>query len=457
MEHRFQADLSGVRIHSDIEAARSALQLSARAYTIGDDIYFASGHFRPDTSKGRALLAHELTHVLQQRNGRVPPDHVSPGAADAHFALEREAEENELRAASATDGFAAIHRAGGMPQSSVSETLQAMKEALKNGVQAAGEWVIRNYSGEDGLLAKIDEVKRVVTAAQSVALSRETVAAMGRIYQTMRREAPSWLKLPAFQFRASPQGALIVAGVAVGALEIALFLLIVALMMWLLLRTNPEIRKAQDEAVRDLLDKIRRDASKTKPEPEPEPEPDPGEKPRPLGPDPIPSPKCSPTGLRPDDPIPMKWHKPVVNDWYPPVLTLDGHDYRRDEQAKLPHGEPIGVLVDFWPRVGKTIQLLPEPRGGKAADFQAVLKKYGFDWAGLQADHVQDLEWSGLDEFTNLWPMDQGANQSAGARHNNQSVSACVGPEGPYVSRTIQELKAGGFLGRWFVIHKVER
>lgn len=66
MESRFGRDFSHVRIHSDCSASVSAAQLKAFAYTVGSDIYFASGRFQPDHTEGRKLLAHELTHVVQQ-------------------------------------------------------------------------------------------------------------------------------------------------------------------------------------------------------------------------------------------------------------------------------------------------------------------------------------------------------------------------------------------------------
>jgi Domain of unknown function (DUF4157) len=64
-----QADFSHVRIHSDDRAARSADEIGALAFTAGNHIVFGRGQFAPQTSRGRQLLAHELTHVLQQRGG----------------------------------------------------------------------------------------------------------------------------------------------------------------------------------------------------------------------------------------------------------------------------------------------------------------------------------------------------------------------------------------------------
>lgn len=69
MERKFGQELSGVTIHNDQDAAELCKELHARAFTVGNDIYFAPGEFAPDTDNGRELLAHELTHVVQQSSG----------------------------------------------------------------------------------------------------------------------------------------------------------------------------------------------------------------------------------------------------------------------------------------------------------------------------------------------------------------------------------------------------
>lgn len=69
MEQRSGFDFASVRIHSDSDAARSARDLSARAYTVGDHIVFGAGEYQPGSTVGRRLLAHELAHVVQQRSG----------------------------------------------------------------------------------------------------------------------------------------------------------------------------------------------------------------------------------------------------------------------------------------------------------------------------------------------------------------------------------------------------
>jgi hypothetical protein len=73
MESRFDQDFSQVRVHTGERAEKSAKQEIAKAYTTGNDIVFGKDRYSPHTSEGFRLLAHELTHVVQQRRGGPPP------------------------------------------------------------------------------------------------------------------------------------------------------------------------------------------------------------------------------------------------------------------------------------------------------------------------------------------------------------------------------------------------
>jgi hypothetical protein len=66
-EPRFGRDFSHVRVHADSDAAESARAVQARAYTFGHDIFFDAGEFAIESTHGQRLLAHELTHVIQQQ------------------------------------------------------------------------------------------------------------------------------------------------------------------------------------------------------------------------------------------------------------------------------------------------------------------------------------------------------------------------------------------------------
>lgn len=84
MEHAFSRDLSGVKIHTDMEAVRMNKELGAQAFTHGRDIYFNSGKYRPENSEGQRLLAHELTHVVQQGAGGAPKSGVVINNLNSH-------------------------------------------------------------------------------------------------------------------------------------------------------------------------------------------------------------------------------------------------------------------------------------------------------------------------------------------------------------------------------------
>jgi HEAT repeat protein len=69
-ESRFGHDFSAVRIHSDSRSASLARSVNARAFTLGRDIVFGAGEYSPETGEGARLLAHELTHVVQQQGSQ---------------------------------------------------------------------------------------------------------------------------------------------------------------------------------------------------------------------------------------------------------------------------------------------------------------------------------------------------------------------------------------------------
>jgi hypothetical protein len=68
MEPRFGQDFRAVRVHTDAHAQELARAVSAQAFTVGRDIVFGAGHYMLETERGKHLLAHELTHVVQQSN-----------------------------------------------------------------------------------------------------------------------------------------------------------------------------------------------------------------------------------------------------------------------------------------------------------------------------------------------------------------------------------------------------
>ena len=117
-ERLFGADLGSVRIHQGPAAASAAHALGADAFTIGNNVFFAAGRYEPHTRAGRRLLAHELTHVLQQRGalgGAADESLCETEASEAAAAIERGASWK----CSVPDRFGQLRRAASIGSATV--------------------------------------------------------------------------------------------------------------------------------------------------------------------------------------------------------------------------------------------------------------------------------------------------------------------------------------------------
>lgn len=103
MESRLGHDFGDVRIHTDSRAHESATAVNAHAYTVGSNVVFQRDKYDPSSTEGRTMLAHELTHVVQQRSGPVDGTPAGGGiqVSDPSDRFEREAVANADRAMSA--------------------------------------------------------------------------------------------------------------------------------------------------------------------------------------------------------------------------------------------------------------------------------------------------------------------------------------------------------------------
>ena len=116
-EPRFDHDFSRVRLHTDNEASESARAVNASAYTIGDHVVFQAGSYDPFSTHGRNLIAHELTHVVQNRNSSAQAPHpvnaVSHPSDESELEAARNAESlaHGTRATASSFASAHIHRA----------------------------------------------------------------------------------------------------------------------------------------------------------------------------------------------------------------------------------------------------------------------------------------------------------------------------------------------------------
>ena len=115
LEPHFGASFEGVRVHAGPAADRSAGAIDARAFTIGNDVVFAGGHDRPGTPAGQRLLAHELSHVVQQRRSSASrPDRDQPN--DAYERQADRAADRVTRGESARSLLATLPDSTGAPR-----------------------------------------------------------------------------------------------------------------------------------------------------------------------------------------------------------------------------------------------------------------------------------------------------------------------------------------------------
>jgi hypothetical protein len=98
LEPRFGHDFSKVRVHADDKAAESARAVEASAYTVGNEVVFGAGQYAPHTNSGRQLLAHELSHTLQQGAASATiPHRLMVGAPNNQFEQEAAAASTAVR------------------------------------------------------------------------------------------------------------------------------------------------------------------------------------------------------------------------------------------------------------------------------------------------------------------------------------------------------------------------
>jgi hypothetical protein len=115
MEGRLGADFSDVRLHTDAKATGSAKAVQANAYTVGNDVVVRNDRWSPGTDKGKETIAHELTHVVQQRAGPVAGTSTGDGisVSNPSDSFERAAENNAARAMAAPTPSSTTSSSGG--------------------------------------------------------------------------------------------------------------------------------------------------------------------------------------------------------------------------------------------------------------------------------------------------------------------------------------------------------
>jgi Domain of unknown function (DUF4157) len=147
MESRLGHDFSDVRVHTDGAAHQSAKSVNAHAYTVGSNIVFQRDKYNPTSTDGQTMLAHELTHVVQQRSGPVDGAPAAGGirVSDPSDRFEREASANAERVMSGpSSSVAAVSPSGPAVQRQ-----DAPEEEKDEEETAQGSFVQRDEATEE--------------------------------------------------------------------------------------------------------------------------------------------------------------------------------------------------------------------------------------------------------------------------------------------------------------------
>jgi hypothetical protein len=159
MESSLGADFSDVRVHTDATASESARSVQAHAYTVGSDVVFQSGKYAPESDSGKRMLAHELTHVVQQRSGPVDGTPAAGGIQVSHpsdrFEQAAESSANRVMSSSPATGPASVAAAPASIQREGEEEEEVqgtfVQRAAEEEEELQGSFVQREAEEDDEL------------------------------------------------------------------------------------------------------------------------------------------------------------------------------------------------------------------------------------------------------------------------------------------------------------------
>jgi len=280
-EPQFAQDFSGVRVHTGGSAAALAGEIGARAFTYQNNIVFGQGQYGPENSDGQRLLAHELTHVVQQ-GGSNGPDRVQADWLDDV----KETASEALEAGSA----------------GISEAYEAAKDAVTTVATSASEAIsgVANIVDENAektranLISQVSATRQKVMGADpAIVATPERAAALNNSVSQLNIAVAGAVTVP-FAPVLVPIGEvigeiLLAIGAAIAALSLGEILLIVALILAILALIYVIFFRDTRKFPETDTDTEPKDKTKDKDQPKKEPETD-----RPPPPFPLPQPDCLP-------------------------------------------------------------------------------------------------------------------------------------------------------------------
>lgn len=160
MESRFGHDFSSVRVHTDAKAANSARSVNALAYTVGQSVVFGSNQYQPHTRAGQQLMAHELTHVVQQGgagNTKQSPDALAINSSDDAFEQQASVTAQQVMTGASITGALSVSGPAIQRQTPGGDTEQKPPEKKDTSeVVAAGvKTVVEQATGNNAQVKKV--------------------------------------------------------------------------------------------------------------------------------------------------------------------------------------------------------------------------------------------------------------------------------------------------------------
>ena len=152
MEGRFGTDFGDVRVHNDGAAHDSAKSVNAQAYTVGSNIVFQRDRYDPASDAGKHMIAHELTHVVQQRNGPVDGSDAGGGVkiSDPSDRFEQAAVSNadRLMSTPAATASAPSHNVQRLPDDDESSSVQRQDAPAEEEEEASAQTFVQRIEDE---------------------------------------------------------------------------------------------------------------------------------------------------------------------------------------------------------------------------------------------------------------------------------------------------------------------
>ncbi len=302
MESGFGVDLSGVRIHTDNTAVQMSNDIGAHAFTHGNDIYFNQGKYQPDSQQGKHLLAHELTHTLQQR-----PQRISKRPITEHQRLQRKAISKASSQRMPIPLRVKQYTHENSIQREVSGTTTRERASIESAQLDELEAGVNRLMADSAAMRSSTQIRQLMALKEQYAAMDGTVTFSGGqmrdiegLYRSLQPRLPYWASLPEVQFSYSqPQqevtlqrtvmaapaaGAALGGGIAISIpvwVIIAIILaviIVVALIIYFLLddgRPTPEQEAEAERLTEEALRKMRRPQGEQRPRPDDRPPPPP--------------------------------------------------------------------------------------------------------------------------------------------------------------------------------------